>query len=110
MEKKVRKGTSPLEEDYKDTEYNALRRRMSRLRVQQGQLPIADGECKGLVTIWGVFDPELKYGVLNTVFDNYLKKKIGTTSNYKTLTIVTTDIQISATSNKPLSKYNTKVV
>lgn len=25
-----------------DTEYNALRRRMSRLRVQQGQLPVAD--------------------------------------------------------------------
>ena len=28
-----------------DTEYNALRRRMSRLRVQQGQLPVADGNA-----------------------------------------------------------------
>ena len=28
-----------------DTEYNAVRRRMSRLRVQQGQLPVADGNA-----------------------------------------------------------------
>lgn len=52
--KQLTRSTSAL-----DTEYNALRRRMSRLRVQQGHLPVADGRCVFIFTEIPL--PELSY-------------------------------------------------
>ncbi|XP_062601758.1 uncharacterized protein LOC134263431 [Saccostrea cucullata] len=66
-----------------DTEYNALRRRMSRLRVQQGQLPVADDmdlepndEYYGdLLKFWRKHKIYMGKEMMSTIADAKAKKK-----------------------------------
>lgn len=66
-----------------DTEYNALRRRMSRLRVQQGQLPVADDMdlepndeyYNDLLKFWRKHKIYMGKEMMSTIADAQAKKK-----------------------------------
>ncbi|KAK3108650.1 hypothetical protein FSP39_012532 [Pinctada imbricata] len=82
MAEKV-KIRSPPSAEVRDTEYNALRRRMSKLRVQQGHLPIADdmdmeaGDeyYNDLVRFWKKHKIYMGKEMMSTIADAKAKKK-----------------------------------